>query len=220
MNLLNKSIFFCLFLVVGMLISCTNQSSIQEKGTKQVYHTPKKAVTLLVDSCCNYLKNGCIVLRTGNDVISSMFAKFNTMDKTYSHCGIAFQEEGKWYVYHSIGGEDNPDEKLRRDTYERFVSQEHNLGFGICNLGLNTQEQANLKEVVYQFYQQHLPFDMKFDLGSNDRLYCAEMVFKAYHTALNTRSFFKTTIHKSFEFVSTDNIFVNNHAQMLCRVTY
>jgi len=193
---------------------------MQESSIVQVKNLPQKDVNPLVDSCSNYLQNGCIVLRTGNDVISSMFAKFNTMDKTYSHCGIAFQEKGKWYVYHSIGGEDNPDEKLRRDTYERFVSLEHNIGFGICNLGLNTAQQINLRDVVYQFYQQRLPFDMKFDLKSDDRLYCAEMVYKAYHNALNSNSFFKITIHKTFEFVSTDNIFVNNHAQMLCRVTY
>lgn len=174
----------------------------------------------LADSTQQFLQNGCVVLRRGNDVISSMFAQFNRSDKTFSHCGIAFREKGQWYVYHSIGGEDNPDEKLRRDTYERFISPEKNFAFGICSFGLDTLQQQSLRQVVQDFYSRHIPFDMEFDLNSDDRLYCAEMVYKSFHRALATDSFFKPTPHGRFIFVSTDNLFVNNHAQMLCRVTY
>ncbi len=213
-------------LVVGtlliFLVSCkeNNQATATSKSEQMKAQQKLQQSTSIADSCSQYLTNGCILLRTGNDVISSMFAKFNLQDKTYSHCGIAFKENNQWYVYHSIGGEDNPDEKLRRDTYQRFVSNAHNLGFGICNLQLNESQQNELRSVVSSFYTQKIPFDMQFDLSTDQRLYCAEMVYKAFHKALKTDTFFQTTSNQRFQFVSTDNIFVNKHAQMLCRVIY
>ncbi len=177
-------------------------------------------VAFLRDSCKQFLQNGCIVLRTGNDAISSMFAQLNKTDRTFSHCGIAFQEEGQWYVYHSIGGEDNPDAKLRRDHYEKFVSRNHNLGFGICKYPLKPQEIEQLNRIVLEFYHQEIPFDMDFSLKSNNRFYCAEMVYKSFHKALQVDTFFQTTKHAGFEYVSTDNLFVNEKASMLCHVIY
>ncbi len=170
--------------------------------------------------CKNKLHDGDIVLRTGNDVISGMFAQLNQTNKTYSHCGISFKENDDWVVYHSIGGEDNPDEKLRRDLFEKFVGKNHNLGFSICHYDLAPEQQQKLKEVVADFYNRAIPFDMKFSLQSDDRLYCAEMIYKAFNKALDTTNFFTTTIHKGFEYVSTDNIFVNNKAHILCHIVY
>lgn len=174
----------------------------------------------LVDSCKQFLQNGCIVLRTGNDVISSMFAQFNKQNKTYSHCGIAYLEDAKWYVYHSIGGEDNPNAILRRDSYETFVRASHNFGFGICKMDITKAEVDSIKKTVLHFYAQHVPFDMQFDLATTDKLYCAELIFKAFHLGLKQNNFFNTTKQGSFEFVSTDNIFINKHALMLCSIVY
>ena len=61
---------------------------------------------------------------------------------------------------------------------------------------------------------------MKFDLQSDDRLYCAEMVYKSIQQATQNDTFFQITDHKGFKFVSTDNIFVNKQAQLLCRINY
>jgi hypothetical protein len=61
---------------------------------------------------------------------------------------------------------------------------------------------------------------MKFDLNSDDRLYCAEMVYKAFSRTFETDTFFETTNHKGFKYVSTDNIFINKDAQLLCHMVY
>ncbi|MBL7766338.1 MAG: hypothetical protein JNJ58_09610 [Chitinophagaceae bacterium] len=173
-----------------------------------------------VDSNKVLLSDGCIVLRTGNDVISSMFAQLNKTDKTFSHCGIAFRENNRWMVYHSIGGEDNPDEKLRLDTYEQFVRPDHNLGFGICRYNLNPAQIEKLHQIVLDFHHRQIPFDMEFDLATDQRLYCAEMIYKAFHQALAPDTLFEVTQHKAFRYVSTDNIFVNKDAHLLCRIVY
>ena len=209
------------FVIVSFLffISCENNLSVSDKvitsRNKKTNHYNKE-----VDSCKQFLENGTIVLRTGNDAISCMFAQLNNTDKTFSHCGIAFEENNKWYVFHSIGGEDNPDEKLRKETFESFVGESHNRGFGICKYSLTKEKQKKLNTIVSDWYQKQVPFDMKFDLNSDDRLYCAEMVYKAFSRNFETDTFFETTNHKGFKYVSTDNIFINKDAQLLCHLVY
>lgn len=210
-----------LLLLVVLITSCQNTTQ-SVSATKATQSVDQKflAKQNRVDSNKVFLSDGCIVLRTGNDVISSMFAQLNKTDKTFSHCGIAFRENNQWMVYHSIGGEDNPDEKLRLDTYEQFVRPDHNLGFGICQYNLKPAQVEKLHQIVLDFHRRKVPFDMEFDLSTDERLYCAEMVYKAFHQALAPDTLFEVTDHKAFRYVSTDNIFVNKDAHLLCRIVY
>jgi Permuted papain-like amidase enzyme, YaeF/YiiX, C92 family len=215
----NNLVHFLLFLLSLTVVGC--KQTEENTATTTTSQAIKKCVSKKgIAASKQLLHDGDIVLRTGSDVISGLFAQLNKRDKTYSHCGITFLEHGQWVVYHSIGGEDNPDEKLRRDAFDKFVSSEHNLGYAICRYPLNSKQTESLKNTVLSFYTKQIPFDMKFDLHTDDRLYCAEMIYKAFNIALDTSHFFKTTTHKGFEYVSTDNIFGNNNARILCHIVY
>src|SRR5205823_1030742 len=100
-------------------------------------------------------------------------------NKTYSHSGIVVIEDGKPYVYHSIGGEDNPDAVLRRDPASFFFSPLNNFGFGIARYDMADSTIGKLKGIVKQYYKEKIKFDLDFDLKTDDRLYCAEFVYKA-----------------------------------------
>src|ERR1700677_4723688 len=91
----------------------------------------------LIDTAVSLLKSGCIVLRTGSGADSYLLAQMNRKDKTYSHCGIVMIEHGYPFVYHSIGGEDNPDERLRRDSASFFFSPLHNEGLAVVRYDYN-----------------------------------------------------------------------------------
>ncbi|MBK9483602.1 MAG: hypothetical protein IPO02_16835 [Bacteroidetes bacterium] len=214
----NKAWFIIIYFIWFAIISCSNETSTQLLPKDSVQTTAN--ATKLKDSAKVFLTDGCIVLRRGNDIISEMFSKLNQTDCSYSHCGIAFQENGKWFVYHSIGGEDNPDQKMKKERYENFILPAQNKGFGICQLTLKNAQIDKLHVILDSLYQKKIPFDMKFDLQSDDRLYCAEMVYKSIQQATQNDTFFQITDHKGFKFVSTDNIFVNKQAQLLCRINY
>ncbi len=217
---MGSRIAVCLTSIIFILNSCSPGQETPIQPEKKAEDISEKKAIRQVDSCKTFLKNGSIVLRRGNDVISEIFSQLNKTNQSFSHCGIAFNENNVWYVYHSIGGEDNPDERMRKDTYENFVISSQNNGFGICDLSLKDKQVASLHSIVDSLYTKKVPFDMQFDLQSNDRLYCAEMVYKAIQKATNNDAFFTVTLHNGFKFVSTDNIFVNKQAQMLCHVTY
>jgi hypothetical protein len=97
------------------------------------------------------------------------------------------------FVYHAIGGEDNPDQRLRRDSAHVFLSPQHNEGFGIVDFGLNKEETQKLWEVVHQFYKARPKFDMNFDLKTDDALYCSEFVCKSLNRAMNDTAYIKAT---------------------------
>jgi hypothetical protein len=207
-----------LFFIVNS--SCSTPSPVETSSSSAKKNLSRNNALIKIDSAKVFLKNGELVLRKGNDIISEMFTMLNKTDKSFSHCGIAFYEQNDWWVYHSIGGEDNPDQILKRERFAEFVSASNNDGFGICDLSLKKTHVLKLHDIVDSLFRKKVPFDMKFDLKSNDRLYCAEMVYKSIRTATNNEQEFSLTELNGFQYVSTDNLFVNKQAQILCHVSY
>ncbi|MBS1645108.1 MAG: hypothetical protein JST36_08745 [Bacteroidetes bacterium] len=173
-----------------------------------------------IDSSIKLLHNGDIALRTGADVISVMLRGMNQEDKTYSHCGIVMIENGYPFVYHSIGGEDNPDARLQRDSAKQFFSPVSNERLGIARLPLSPLQIEQLHQIVRRYYAAKTLFDMDFDLKTNDKLYCAEFVYKSVEEAVRDTNYFSTSEVLSRRYVAVDNITDRKHAKMICEVQY
>ena len=61
---------------------------------------------------------------------------------------------------------------------------------------------------------------MKFDLGTDDKLYCAEFLYKAINKTMYDTGYIKPTSVSGMRFVGTDNLFLNKHARMIWRAVY
>jgi hypothetical protein len=162
------------------------------------------------------LRDGDLVVRTGNDFVSLTLRQFSHKNKTYSHCGLVRIEDGRAMVYHAIGGEDKPDARLRRDTFQAFCDPGHNLGFGIFRYRLSDAVRARLDSVVDLDYRLKLRFDMKFDLRTDSSLYCAEFVAKALEKATRDKHYIPLSHIGDFIYVAVDDLFENPH----CRPVY
>lgn len=174
----------------------------------------------LQDSCIGILKQGDIVLRKGNDATSDMLCLLNLSDKTYSHCGVVNIENGYPFVYHSIGGEDNPDAKLRRDSANFWITPANNNTIGIARTDLTDEQKIKMAGLLQQFYKKQVKFDMKFDLKSDDRFYCAELVYKAVTQAAGDTQYFQPVSAFGFRYIGIDNLYLNPHCSMVCQVRY
>ena len=173
-----------------------------------------------VDTAVSLLRSGYLVLRMGTGADSRLLADLNQKNKSYSHCGIVMMEHGYPFVYHSIGGEDNPDERLRRDSASFFFSPLHNFGIAIVQYDFSEINLGKLKAVVREYYAARPKFDMKFDLKSDDRLYCAEFVYKAVNKAMRDSQYIKTTSALGYTFVGTDDLYINPHAHIVWQTTF
>ena len=162
------------------------------------------------------VQSGDLVLRTGRDYTSEVMRKLSRHDKTYSHCGIASIENDSVFVYHSIGGEWNPDQKLRRDLFAVFCNPYESRGFGIYRYSLNKKQKEEVLQNIHQFYKDEVMFDMQFSLDTDDRMYCSELVYKAIKPVLKL----KTTTINHITFVAVDNLFVDAGCHEIKRVKF
>jgi hypothetical protein len=173
-----------------------------------------------IDSSVRLLRNGDLVLRTGADATSYMLRQMNLTNKTYSHCGIVMIEHGYPFVYHSIGGEDNPDEKLRRDSAMLFFSPIYNERLGIARLDISAAQIDQLHHIVQRYYQLAIPFDLDFDLATNDKFYCAEFVYKSVCEATADTGYFVRTQLLARNYVGVDNLYDQRHAKIICDIRF
>lgn len=173
-----------------------------------------------INSVKPIIKQGDMILRTGNDFTSESLRQLSFTDKTYSHCGIASIENDTIFVYHSLGGEWNPDEKLRRDRLELFCNPDENRGFGVFSFNFDSPQINHLDSIIKAWYNNGVMFDMKFDLATDERLYCAEFISKAIAAATNKQIRFSLSKINNFEFVAVDNLFLNKNCTEKNRTKY
>lgn len=213
--------FCCLFVFTASCnnIPTYNQLILTHADSIHTALKNKKAYYTIAE-VKSLIKQGDIITRTGNDFTSESLRQLSLTDKTYSHCGIAFIEHDSVFVYHALGGEWNPDEKLRRDPVELFCNPEENRGFGIFTFNLDEVKKNNLDSIVRSWYEKKVMFDMKFDLKTDERLYCAEFVSKAIASASRKQIIFIPSFLNNFEFVAVDNIILNKNCTEKIRVRF
>jgi hypothetical protein len=173
-----------------------------------------------VDSAISLLKTGDVVLRAGTGPFSYMLATANQRDKSYSHCGIVVIENGYPFVYHSIGGEDNADERLRRDSIPFFLSPTRNLGIAIVRYDLVDSQVKSFARIAQTFYHSRPLFDPKFDLLTDDELYCSEFVYKAITRAVNDTGYIAKSYGYGRVYIGIDDLYLNPHATIVYKVNY
>lgn len=205
-----------LLLARGRSVSRPVKAAEQPVYTRQTDPRNHQAI----DSGVALLRTGDLALRTGADATSHMLRQMNQLNKTFSHCGVVVVEGGYPFIYHSIGGEDNPDAMIRRDSAHFFFSPVSNIGMGIVRLDLDTTQTQALVAEVRHYFDEKRTFDMDFDLASDRQLYCAEFVYKAVRIAAHDPAFFGLSHIGAFRYVGVDNLYENGHAKTICRIQY
>lgn len=154
------------------------------------------------------IRTGDLILRKGNDFTSESLGSLNRRDKSWSHCGIASIEGDSVFVYHALGGDFNPDQKILREPVTVFGDVRGNRAIGIFRYGIDTGRIGTLMDTVKSYYRQGIRFDMEFDLATDDRMYCAEFVCKAYERGTGGRLKFPLSRIGSFAFIGVDDLFL------------
>ena len=161
------------------------------------------------------LQTGDIVLRAGTGPYSNALAMLNARDKTWSHCGIVVVEEGYPFVYHSIGGEDNPDMRLKRDSVDVFFATRYCKGMGVARFNAGELDTIKLASAIHEYYNRHPLFDMQFDLATDDKLYCSEFIYKVIIRTTANTMLIPTSQTQGKRYVGIDDLYLNPHARLV-----
>ena len=199
-----------------------------------------KVINIIADS----IREGDLVLRCGNDIISESLSDFSQQEKLYSHSGVAMMDNGIMYIYSNMAGDINPDEIMRRDRVDSFITPVNNVAVGIYRYDITPTELEKLKNIIHTHFMNKLQFDMNFDLATDDKMYCAEMIAKAVEQATGKRIIFskslitpglkekylKKLLEKKIipsakvadqrEFLALDNLYFNSHCREVIKVIF
>jgi hypothetical protein len=178
-----KKIIISLLILHGIYVAISN--SIIEPD---MIRTIEKADPLnAIVATKNLLQEGDMVFRLNMDGYSQYIKKFNRQDKQYSHAGIVVMENGTPIIYHMVSEDENTDNKMSKYSYEEFINPKKNYSFGIYRNNLSDAEKMALIKQIKQWYNEEVEFDYNFNLQTNDKMYCSEMIAKAIAKATNNR---------------------------------
>lgn len=231
------------FIAIVILASCNSNNASEraedDLGIKSA--DDKRASNLaMITAARQTIQNGDLILRTGTDFSSEQVKQFSKKDKTYSHGGIAFHEGDEIYIYHVVPDYYHVKDKVRKETLDSFCNPAQNLGFAVARYRMDSAEVSVFRNYLDEQYQKKIPFDMTFDLTSDDSMYCSEMIKKGLILATNNRiqiendkfqdrSKFKLiTQHLKMkqnqflgrEYVPIDHLFVRPDCQVIKRYLY
>lgn len=200
-------------LLSGLYFNACRPPSVPEKG----YADSGSAI----DSCISLIQSGDLILRCGRDEISKFFCQLNTRDKKYSHCGTAVKTDSGVYIYHITGDADNVTGRMIYEPVFSFAHPKKNSKWAIVRYDFDSVTRWQFCKKVASFYTAKTVFDEQFDLQSDDKMYCSEMVYKAMLAATQDSLFILPTISVSGKpYIAVDNLSENKHCRTICEITY
>jgi len=162
----NKETFFnCLIIFLLAATSCTGKGRMCEQQALPVE---------LNDSA--YL-----ILRLGNGYFSNIFRRVSSKEKRYSHSGILHRVDDRYKVYHIEANEFTGKGIVKDEPLESFIG--HSREWALYAINAPDPMKAEIVRQARIFYESGIPFDLDFDLASDDKLYCSELVAKSINNA-------------------------------------
>lgn len=235
MNVCRISHLFIL-LTCFLTWSCNPVAEGTVEAKDEAYH-PKDSSELFqqLRQFKTKLKDGDLVERADDDATAIMLAYFSKKDKTFSHCGLVFKEDGDYYIYHIMAGHENPSEELIRQRFDDFPDTKHKTGLGLFRYDIDSTETERLHKLVKDQYARKLKFDKQFNLKTDDKMYCAEMIAKDIslcsgkrikidqQTAQKVPKKYISFAGRDFtgtKYFALDDLYLNEHCKEIDRIIY
>jgi len=119
------------------------------------------------------LHNGDLIFQTSQSA-QSQAIQLATKSK-YSHCGIIYKEDGKWFVFEAI----QPVQRTPLDNWVARGKDSHYIVKRLKNADKVLTEDNLTKMKAIAESMGGKDYDLYFE-WSDDRIYCSELIWKIY----------------------------------------
>ena len=119
-----------------------------------------------------------VIVRATDGLWSPLFAAVSRGNKRFSHVGLIVRDDqGQFFVLHADADDTSGVGQVTATPWGIF---EHDaLDWAIYRpVALNAQQTQRTRALAWQLIGT--PFDIDFDLGSQDKLYCTEFIAHAF----------------------------------------
>lgn len=166
-------------------------------------------------------QTGDLVVRTGTSFFSNELRKFSRRDPTYSHCGwVVRDSQDQVWVYHAIGGTDNPDNSLRKDPLAVFCQPRAISQFAIFRYTIPLADKLKATALADSLYRTNVQFDLAFDLHDDTELYCAEFIWKILKETANRAEFISLSRLQEKDYVGVDDLYLHDYCTKIYEYAY
>jgi hypothetical protein len=130
------------------------------------------------------LQKGDLIFRRGRS-IESQIVLLSDGNSDYSHVGIIYIKNKKPFVIHSVPAENGEEyELIKMESVGAFLSKDKATRFAVFRLEDTLMNiTATASDFAYNCYLRKYCFDNQYDLLSDKKLYCTELIWKAYKNA-------------------------------------
>jgi hypothetical protein len=168
MKTLFRNLLLVLFLIsAGSITGCTGKANPSSDPTEKI------SVAATIDPAFH---DGDIIFQTSKS--GQSYAIQLATHSIYSHCGLLFNDDGKWYVYEAI-------QPVVKTPLNEWIARGDSSIFVVKRLKdadslLTKNTLAKMRKSVNGNMGKN--YDIWFG-WSDERIYCSELVWKAYHDA-------------------------------------
>lgn len=185
--LYNYRLFCSLFFSFLLLQSCHTKET---EAVPTVALTKEQSLQKNLDELKQTATSCDLITRLSDDIVSQQVTNLNEKDKRYSHCGLITERGNQKFVFHispNLPGADT----IEVEPLDSFVNPEKHIRCALFRYQLSDQEKNLVIKNIEAYKQQDVRFDLVYDLATNNKLYCSEMISKALHKATDSRMQFK-----------------------------
>lgn len=203
-----RSLFFVL--ICGFIF--INQFKLlgSENNHGDIYQT-------VPDQVLQKFKTGDIVLRSGKGFISDVFRNFSLHEKRFSHAGILVVEQDRVSVYHMMGEESNG---VKKESLSDFCNRNTNAAFAVYRYDLSDEQKQGMETEAIKLMAFHTQFDEAFDLSSDSKMYCTEMIYKIVQKVSENKDYIPISVLNNQQYIAPDNLYLNVHSTLIYEIAY
>jgi Permuted papain-like amidase enzyme, YaeF/YiiX, C92 family len=176
-----------IFFFVLLVSSCS--SNIAEKKPaiiKEPMISKEQEIQNNIDSLKRLASDGDLIVRMNDNIISYEVKYLNETDKSFSHSGIIITRNNMKMVC-DIVPEENGGDTVRFEPIDSFINPKQNLACGLFRYNFSEFEKNAFLSQLELYYRNKIHFDKKYDLNTDNYIYCSEMIYKSLRQATHNR---------------------------------
>lgn len=132
------------------------------------------------------IRSGDVVFIRGKSIRSAVVRLLEGSSRAYSHVGLVVLENGRPFIIHADPAPDVTSDRVVKEPWDVVISPKRITAATILRVAdPSAADRLGIQAstVAQQFWRDALPFDHEFDLTTPQKLYCTELVWRAYMAA-------------------------------------